>query len=169
MAREESPREDLLREATAFVERIELAPGGQPSNGHVVAGFRADGAMSIFFGEDPVYQFNAAGQLRRAFCDCELYKAIGGRLVSLRRVRQDRELQLLRHELASDEQETFLAQMRQRLSEFVKQLDGGQMLIVGQVPADVDVLGRVRQWFAEHDSIAVARHPHAGARVTEGR
>lgn len=68
MARDESRREDLLREATAFVERIELVPSSSTSKAAetpIVVGFRADGALSVFFGEDPAYQFNAAGELLR--------------------------------------------------------------------------------------------------------
>ena len=93
MARDESSREDLLREATALVERIELritAPisAAHDRDDHVVVGFRANGAASFFFGDDPVYQFNSAGQLRRAYCGGLLFKATHGRLVSLQRVRQ---------------------------------------------------------------------------------
>ena len=72
-------REDLLREATALVERIELVPHRDrqfDASEPIVVGFRADGALSIFFGDDPVYQFNAAGELRRAYCDGLLFKAV---------------------------------------------------------------------------------------------
>ncbi len=70
MARDESSREDLLREATALVERIELVPHATDPliaasdlfDKHIVAGFRRDGALSVFFGEDPVYHFNAEGE-----------------------------------------------------------------------------------------------------------
>src|SRR5215216_4505512 len=94
MAREGSSREDLLREATALVERIELLPrttdrsmvASDLVGEHIIAGFRRDGALSIFFGEDPVYQFNAAGALRRAYCDGKLLKAARGRLAALQRV-----------------------------------------------------------------------------------
>ena len=90
MARDQSSREDLLREATALVERIELRIAGPMSvkhdrDDHVVVGFRANGSASFFFGEDPVYQFNSAGQLRRAYCGGLLIKAAHGRLVSLQR------------------------------------------------------------------------------------
>ena len=82
MAREEADREDLLGDATAFVERIEWRlPSGDPTAqsdppGQIVfAGFRADDAVSFYFDADPVYHFNAAGQLRRAFCQGLLLKA----------------------------------------------------------------------------------------------
>src|SRR5262245_38318908 len=72
MARQESDREDLLREATALVERAELKVAGEPEP--VTVGFRRDGSLSVFFGSVAVYQFNTAGELRRAFADGLLYK-----------------------------------------------------------------------------------------------
>ncbi len=83
MDRQQSDREDLLAEATALVERIELVLPGYAEP--IVAGFRASDCASLFFGTDPVYQFNSQRQLRRAFVDGLLYKAECGRLVSLTR------------------------------------------------------------------------------------
>src|SRR5262245_26728992 len=116
MAREESEREDLLREATAFVDRIELAlpSASRATSAHVVAGFRRDGGLSIFFGDDPVYQFNAAGELRRAYFDGNLVKAVNGRLASLSRIRTGSEVQLVRHDLSDAEEIAFLEQMTLR-------------------------------------------------------
>src|SRR5437588_282047 len=85
MARETTDREDLLREATALVERAELAVADWPEP--VVIGFRRDGAASIYFGGDPVYQFNARGELRRAFVADRLFKAEHGILAALDRQR----------------------------------------------------------------------------------
>lgn len=160
MAREETDREDLLREATALVERIEFAPQDEPAAEHVVAGFRAESALSLFFGSDPVYQFNSAGQLRRAFAGDLLVKADRGRLVSMRRMRQHREVQLVRHELSEEEQAVFISDMHYRLRELLSQLDAGHLNIVGQVPPAADVLGRVREWLATHELIAIAHSPH---------
>src|SRR5215212_3746686 len=123
MAREESSRENLLREATALVERIELSPrttdvsiaASKLLDQSIVAGFRRDGALSIFFGEDPVYQFNAAGELRRAYCNGKLLKATRGQLAALERVRTENEVQLVRHELSREEEAVFLKQMEDRL------------------------------------------------------
>ena len=163
MARQETDREDLLREATALVERIELAPSGNPSADHVVAGFREAQALSVFFGSDPVYQFNTAGQLRRAFAAGLLYKAVDGRLVSLKRVRQPGEVQLVRQELTEDEQAVFVSEMHYRLREFLSQLNTGRLTIVGQVPPEADVWGRVQAWIATHELIPIARSPHVRA------
>jgi hypothetical protein len=163
MARQEIDREDLLRDATALVERIELAPSDSPSANHVVTGFREDGALSIFFGAEPVYQFNTAGHLRRAFAGGLLFKSVGGRLVSLERVRRPGEVQLVRHELTEDEQAVFVSQMHYRLREFLSQLNTGRLTVVGQVPSEADVLGRAREWLTEHESITIAESPSVQA------
>src|SRR6476469_7343231 len=92
MSRQESDREDLLREATALVERIELRLPDQPES--VVAGFRRDGSASFFFGQSPVYQFNSGRELRRAYRDGLLYKTDNGRLVEMRRERTDTAIEL---------------------------------------------------------------------------
>jgi hypothetical protein len=167
MARQESEREDLLREATALVERMELAPPDEAGADHVVVGFRSDGAMSVFFGTEPVYQFNTAGQLRRAFCEGLLYKAVCGRLASLHRVRQRGEVQLQRHELTEDEQAVFISEMHYRLRELLSQLNAERLTIVGQVPADADVWGRVKEWLATHESVAIATTPSVGGASSE--
>ena len=161
MARQESDREDLLGEATALVKRIELAPAGNLHAEHVVVGFRPDGAASIYFGTDPAYHFNSLGQLRRAYADDRLLKAERGRLVAMRRVRHGGEVQLQRHELTDGEQIQFLNVMSARLRDLVKQCDDEALAIVGQVPNDVDVLGRVRNWLANCRDVQIANSPHA--------
>ena len=163
MAHHESDREDLLREATALVERIELVPSSSTSKAAetpIVAGFRADGALSVFFGEDPVYQFNAAGELRRAYCDGLLLMAVRGRLVSLQRLRSANEVQLVRHELTDAEQNDFLAAMRLRLRGLSALVGTRSFAVTGQFPPDADVLGCVRTWLAEHQEWRIAARPN---------
>lgn len=168
MARDEFSREDLLREATALVERIEFAPraieslppGGHAGE-HIVAGFRRDDALSVFFGEDPVYQFNATGELRRAYRDGKLLKAMGGHLVSLTRVRTEYETQLVRHDLTQDEQAAFEATMQKDLERFARELLADGFDVVGQVPTYADVLNRMKHWFASHTSWPIAAKPNA--------
>ncbi len=169
MARDESSREDLLREATALVERIEIVPRSSGSSiaanelrgEHIVAGFRPDGALSIFFGEDPVYQFTPAGELGRAYCDGMLLKAVRGRLVALQRTRTQREVQLVRHELNETEEAASAEQMAKYLGELVTLLDTNSFEVAGQVPHDVDVAGRLRDWLATHKQWPIARRPNA--------
>ena len=161
MARDESNREDLLREATALVERIELIPNGATIDGRIVAGFRRNGALSIFFGEDPVYQFNAEGDLRRAYNDGKLLKADRGRLAALQRVRTQNEVQLVRHELDETAANQFLTQMAKHLQAFAALIDTNAFDVAGQVPSDADVLGRLKRWFATHSDVQIAQRPNA--------
>jgi len=165
MARHESDREDLLREAIALVERIELASEAPAEL--VVAGFRAGGALSVYFGADPVYQFNTAHQLRRAYCEGQLLKAVRGRLVSLQRVRGEREVQLLRHELTDAEQAAVVAEMQERLRKLAAQLESGGLRVVGQVPDCADVRARLADWLTRHDGLPVAKTPHVLAAARE--
>jgi hypothetical protein len=158
MAREESDREDLLREATALVERIQLAPVHADGE-HVTAGFRKGGELTVFFGADPVYQFNAAGELRRAYCDGLLIKAHNGRLASLRRERQPGAVQLLRHDLSDAEQTSILSRMTEKLRDFSARLERGDYHVVGEVPPDANVRGRLQNWLVKYHDPAVARSP----------
>jgi len=161
MARQESEREDLLREATALVERIELAPSEAGNGEHIVMGFRSDGAPSIYFGADPVYHFNSGGQLRRAYCGGLLFKAERGRLISLERVRRENEVLLVRHELLEEEQAKFLTNMHARLRDVVQPCEEHKLVLVGQVPADADVLSRAMSWLSQLGDVKIAASPHA--------
>jgi hypothetical protein len=144
MARRELEREDILREATALVERVEIqVPGCEEP---VVIGFRREGAASVFFGSDPVYQFNTAGQLRRAYAGGLLYKAERGRLVALHRERGPTEAALVRHELDSGETADFLAALESRLSQLKAAVAGNAFVVSGQVPSGADMVGRIRRW-----------------------
>jgi hypothetical protein len=160
MARDESSREDLLREATALVERIELVLPTDDLQ-HIIAGFRRNGAFSVFFGEDPVYQFNVAGELRRAYCDGKLVKAIRGRLAAMQRVRMQHEVQLVRHELSREEEAVFLRQMNERFRHLSELINANQLEVVGQVPSGVDVLSRLKKCLAAHDKRKIAAKPNA--------
>lgn len=140
MVREEADREDLMAEATALVERAELSLPGSPEN--VVVGFRRDGSWSVFFGADPVYQFNSAGELRRAYVGGLLFKADRGRLVSLRRQRADGEVQLLQHRLSDGEMGEFLRQATERLTALADSLRDSAYNLVAVISADADVTGK---------------------------
>jgi hypothetical protein len=144
MARQPEAREDFLAEATALVERVELRVAGcrEP----ILAGFRRDGSASVLFGEDPVYQFNSAGQLRRVYLRGDLYKAVAGQLVALLREASAGRLHLVERPLSRAETEQLLADLRKRLSELTESFAAGEVTVAGQVPADADVVGRVKAW-----------------------
>lgn len=160
MPRQEQPREDLLAEAVALVERVELAVPREAAP--VTVGFRRDGCASVYFGSDPAYHFNTAGQLRRAFLDDRLLKAERGRLVALRRERKPGEVTLLRHELSAPEQSAVLVALEARLAGLAHALQAGQASPLRQIPAGGDATGRFLRWFAGLPRpVDVAAAPHA--------
>jgi hypothetical protein len=159
MSRSESDREDLLREATALIERAELqlAEYEQP----IVAGFRRDGSASFFFGADPVYQFNTDRELRRAYVRGLLVKAECGRLVSLRRERSEQETALVRHDLNPAESEALLADALERLRELLAACEANGVQMLRQIPEKGDVVGRIIRWLhGLADKIAIASVPN---------
>lgn len=160
MARHESDREDLLREATALRERIEYEVDAES----IVVGYRSDGSGSLFLGVEPVYQFNRPGELRRAYWRGLLVKAERGKLVTLRRHRVEREVQLLRRELSEEETESFLEEVRMHLSRTLQRLQSADCRVIGQVPNDQPVDERVRAWLAQRleEPLAIARSPRSG-------
>lgn len=161
MARDESPREDLMLEAVAFVHRIELQP--EPDAAPVVIGFRQDGSASVFFDDDPVVQFNTRRQVRRGYHAGRLIKAEQGRLVALTRVRTETETQLVRHELSDEEANAYLQDLQRRLRQLRELVNQPHCLVHRQVPADVDVLDQVRTWLNSlSEPLRIASAPSAG-------
>lgn len=161
MAREEAPREDLIREAVALTRRLELLLQDEPAP--VVIGFRKDGSVSAFFGEDPAIHFNSLGQLRRGYDQGRLLKAEHGRLVALTRVRTPHETQLVRWELNDREAAERLDKFARRLARLRERLASGQFNVSRQVPEDNDVLEAVRAWLNRLKiPLIVAQAPSAG-------
>lgn len=160
MAYYEADREDMLREATALVERVELTiPGcAEP----VVMGFRRNGSASFFFGADPVYQFNSEGELRRAFVSGKLVKADRGILAELDRRRSETEVTLVRRDLETPETERLLADLFQRLFLLQSSICDQSYTHHGQVPEQADILGRISNWLAALPvPLKIAHSPHA--------
>ena len=163
MAREEEDREDLLREATALVERVELRIPHEAET--VVIGFRRIGGASFFFGADPVYQFNSHGQLRRAFARGLLYKADRGQLYEMRRERTASEVQLLSRQLTAEETAAFLDQAGEYLARLESALASGGFTLLGQAPENGDLPARLASWLgAVPAKIPVASSPRVGWR-----
>jgi hypothetical protein len=126
MARNEADREDLIREATALRNRTEwqLPDESEP----VFVGVRSDGSLSIYLGPDPVYQFSAAGGLRRAYVDGFLYRTQGATLAKLNRERSADQTVLSRSDLNSDELSRFLATMDERLAQLRRSIGDGSAI-----------------------------------------
>jgi hypothetical protein len=158
MARFEQDREDILREATALVERTEWSVPTLPDP--VVVGFRRDGSPSIYFGSEPVLQFNSQGELRRAYDQGRLLKAERGRLVAMRRERKERQVVLHSHELSETELQEFLKRMLHLLATVRDAVQRGTARVTRQVPSESHVAGRARNWLETRcDSLTIASRP----------
>ena len=159
MARQEQEREDILQEATALVERVELQAAGDVEP--TVAGFRRDGSASLYFGNDLVLQFNTQCELRRAFDQGRLVKSVGGKLVAMERVRDERSTTLMSRELSETETAALTKRMLAALHQLRDGLRSGTVHAVRQIPADRDVITRVRTWLDElGGTLRIAARPH---------
>jgi hypothetical protein len=162
MAREEADSEDLLGTATAYIERIEWQldlPGLAEAT--VFVGFRRNGAISFYFGSDPVYHFNATGELRRAFFQGRLIKAEQGRLIGMQRERTDTEVALLSAEFSANETASLCQQATQELRTLLAALQNHRVKLNGQFPANVPIEQRVIAWLVSHPAIVIAQNARA--------
>ena len=158
MAREIQQREDLLRDAVALVPRIllRMAIDGKPCE--VFAGFRGD-SLSLYFDGDPVYHFNADGELRRAFVDDRLIKAERRRLVFMKR-RQGVDETALERQLPDDvAEQALLTAMHRRLEQLRAAIAKGQYEVAGEAPSNGEALPRLAAWLDSHLDITIAASP----------
>ncbi|MBI2479263.1 MAG: hypothetical protein HYV60_11705 [Planctomycetia bacterium] len=159
MARQEHDREDLMREATALVRRVELQLPGLADSW--VVGFRRGGQASIFVGADPVFQFNTVGELRRGFWNGRLVKAESRQLVYLERRRTDAEVQFVRQEFTDAQMTEFLRLASNTLDTLRRALRRGDLEILKQVPADRHVVSELKVWLNSlPEPLAVASIPN---------
>jgi hypothetical protein len=162
MARQEDDREDLLREATGLVDRVEIVADfcGEP----IVIGFRRNSAVSLFFGQAEVYQFNADGHLRRGYLSGQLLKAERGRLVALTRERSVDKTVLARHPYDNHQSAALLRRLRHRLDELTDALRDSRFELQGVVSSTGrDVIGRITEWLeGMPERILIASNPRAG-------
>ena len=142
MPRHEDDREDLMREAVALPDRVELSVDG--FNELITIGFRANAAMSIFFGQDPVYQFDPEGRLRRSFVDGLLYRSQHSTLARLRRERSETQTLLLRTDLDDAELQEFRTAMCKLLKLLEQKLASGEFKIIRCLPESADHMSRIR-------------------------
>ncbi len=161
MSREPQDREDLLRDATAYHARVQLMVRCCQQDTIVFAGFRANQAASFYFDQDPVYHFNHAGQLRRAFVEDRLFKAEAGRLVRWHRHRDEYQVKMVRDELSPDQQRCFLSVVTKQLVALNNCLVRGQYEIEGQVsPIDMSpALDLLTTFVSQVREIEVANSP----------
>lgn len=159
MAQHEHDREDLLRDAVAMVDRIAWQSADQ---GEVFFGRRKNGAVSIYFDQDPVYHFTSDRQLRRAFATGRLLKAEGGRLIEMHRQRPPGEVVLASRELDDQATAAFMREMDDRLRWLLTNLGNRQLPVVGQVTTRADFETECRDWLQATvgTEVRIAESPH---------
>jgi hypothetical protein len=142
MSRTETDREDLMAEAVALVRRIEFAVPGRDES--VVCGFRRDGGFSVYLGQDPVFHFDAALRLRRAFRGGKLYRTQGDTLAELTRNRGESTTTLVRRDLPPAKLAEFLDEMRATMRSLQVAVAEGRATVQRRVPEqDADRLADV--------------------------
>lgn len=157
MAREPHAREDFLRDAAALSPRLLLRRRDDAAH-EVFAGFRGD-CLSLYFDDDPVFHFNSAGELRRAYVDGRLIKADQGRLAALRREPRPTTSDLLRTDMNASLQQTLLDDIERRLCELTAALSNSKFTIAGQIPDDASAIERLHHWLHRRSPIHVAQSP----------
>ena len=165
MAKQNQDKEDILREATALVNRVELKLGGEgESDDSVFVGFRRDGAVSFFFGAEPVYQFNTQHAFRRGYYQNTMLKAEQGKLVQLTRSREGEKLVLLRREFNDQQTVEFCEEMRHNLLNLLSVVRDEKYELMGFVVEDNTVeplLLQVADWIENHArQIRIANVPN---------
>jgi hypothetical protein len=146
MATNEGDREDLLAEAVALIRRIEIKPNTESDN--LVIGFRAVGWLSIYFGQDLMYQFDEVGRFRRAYVEGLLYRTQGDAVAQLRRERSATESALLRHDLTGDLLTRFQGEVLDKIRWLQALLMAGDFIVLRQVGAD-DVIPEVSAFLTQ--------------------
>lgn len=147
MARNEQDREDLMREATGLSPRAEITASWLTEP--LVFGFRKSGGLSLYFGADPVYQFNSDGQLRRAYVDGKLLKADQGKLVSITRDRNTQHVTLWSSELSTIETLQFLEKVQARCEPLMHSLAAGEITLLTESPTESNALNRLQAFLAK--------------------
>ncbi len=152
MARTETDKEDLMVEAAALVARAEFCREVSAANETTwriaTVGFRKDGAFSVYFEQDPFYQFDVDGLLRRSF-DCGLlFRTQSTTLAQLRRVRTDDRTTLSRMDLSTDALENFRRRMRIHIEELLSGFEAGTLTLQRCVSEDSDMQKRTACFLA---------------------
>lgn len=159
MAKKTHDREDLLRDATGYVQRIEfnLPEIREP----IFCGIRKCGAWSIYIGQDNVLQFNSDDQLRRAFWRDRMLASYRGVLHWLDR--SDRRVRLGRIPLTDSELAEFKSAAQGWLSNLHERLATQQYSVRGQFPVGSNIEQQVREWLERHHAyLEFAAHPGVG-------
>jgi len=140
MVRIEEDKEDLIRDATALVERVEIQCHG--SSVLITIGVFRDGRCAVYFDQDPFYQFDQNGRLRRAYEAGYLFRSQQSTLSRINRRRDlnvsgDTEKVVLeRTDLCSDELLAFAERMRTLIQDLLRQIENKEYQLLRAVTPD---------------------------------
>ncbi|MEM6470530.1 MAG: hypothetical protein AAF802_13320 [Planctomycetota bacterium] len=163
MAKEKNDRENLMRDGVAMARRALM----WIDSAEVFIGFRGEsegrGPASLYWNQDPVYQFNSAGQLRRLFLEGRRYKAERGQIFVLDQPCEidptSQRLMLKAVPVSSDETLRILAELDGRLKDLAAFLtNAGRMECIGMT--DNEFRECVLAWIRGLPSpLAIAKSP----------
>lgn len=150
--------EDLLREATALKERMEVSIDGDAW----LWGRRANGAVSVFCGE-MVWQFNTRQEIRRAFADNHRLKSEQGRFVRLERIGQRGSMRFHETVLDDEQQNNLLEKARDSLATMAKALERPNAVVQAADGDTNEMTAAARQWLNDRlaGPLVIAEAPHA--------
>ena len=159
MAKDSHDREDLMREATGYVRRVEftIAEREEP----VFCGFRECGAFSLYWKQADVLQFNVDGELRRAFWKNQMLACYKHKLHWLQK--SEGRIRLGRTPLSDEESQEFLSVASSWMDE-VRHIVKSQLIAdVNEFPVNANVVVQVAEWLSEHDAkLNLSMHPGLG-------
>jgi len=153
MARVETDKEDLMVEATALVARAEFRREtdleDETAWNIVTVGFRKDNSFTVYFEQDPFYQFDVDGLLRRSFEGGLLFRTQATTLAQLQRVRTDDRPTLSRTDLSAGALEEFRGRMRNHLEDLQARFADGTLTMLRSVDAsDSDIQTRTNHFLS---------------------
>ena len=152
MARTEADKEDLIADATAMLPRAEYVAVDQPESSiaweFVTVGIRRDGAVSIYLDQDPFYQFDATGGLRRAYVGGFLFRSSSEGLTRLNRARTSEQTTLESVDLNADQLTDFRERTFSELATLQRSWRSGSLRKNRSVPEDADPATQLSEFVA---------------------
>lgn len=158
MAKDKRDREDLMLEGTQMPIR-----GRCLINGHeAFVGFRSSGQPSLYWNQDPVFQFDSQCSLRRVFFISKRYLAVDGELMVLSESDGGGRLRLQRSHITTSERREILGQL-ERCRQMIDQsfIDRTAWEIIGDTQRGFE--DRTKAFLSKiKEPIRVASGPSAG-------
>lgn len=158
MAKQEYDREDLLRDGKQMPVRAECQIDGVA----VVIGFRRQGQVSLYFGPDPVFQFNVARELRRVFYNGRRFAAIQGKLCELTRHVEGGKVQFVSGEIDANDELAILRVLYENLGKLQMAIESAASKWNVIEDGSLEFRKKLSDWLAAVSvSMVVAESPNA--------